>query len=261
MAMNLDDMMAQIDAIPCESTNITQDITDSSASDSCHKLREKLLDSPPVLLVTSYSCTRFDSTHQLSAAKGMVNSNRMRQFTEQADNCDRDYAIEFPSLALSAGSSRFKQELETQPGSFQIPVKMGNILPGYAMCVLDWYAKALQSKEWYEFLPQSPSVEGVDKWYWVYCYAVMQLMGMDQFALRLQEVIASIMCHLITSLDDYAHLLRLLKADDPVLHALAQYTATQMRRPSPQLTGLDCQTIARNFPGFANMVNTFLGGQ
>jgi len=42
---------------------------------------------------------------------------------------------------------------------------MGTVLPGYLMSVLDWFAKALQSKIWHEFVPEDASIDDGDKWY------------------------------------------------------------------------------------------------
>jgi hypothetical protein len=47
-------------------------------------------------------------------------------------------------------------------------------------------ARALQSKSWYESLPEAASIEGDDEWYWVYCYTAMRLLEMHGFASRLQ---------------------------------------------------------------------------
>jgi hypothetical protein len=259
--MELNYMMTEIEAIQFESALNTPrpgGLTEASVFDLSHKIRGKLLEGLSSVLLTSHNCTDFDIKHQLSAAKGIVNADRMRQLLEQAEESHRHFSIEFPTWALTAASPLFKQCQEAQPGLSAIPVNLGNILPGYVMCVLDWYGHALQNKRWNNFLPDYPSVDGHDKWYWVYCYAAMRVLGLDDFAAQLQVFIESIINDLATNVSNYAHLLITLKADGPIMFQLAWYTVKELQKPSPHLSQLDCATLAEHFPQFAGLVNTIL---
>ncbi|KAH3909161.1 hypothetical protein HBI56_227860 [Parastagonospora nodorum] len=257
--MELNCMMTEIDAIESESTKNTHRSGNlTEVFDVSYMIRGKLLEGLSSVLLTSHTCTDFDIKHQLSTAKGMVNADRMRQLLEQAEDSHRHFSIEFPTWALTAASPLFKQCHEAQPGLSAIPVKLGNLLPGYVMCVLDWYGHALQNKHWNDFLPESPSVDGHDKWYWVYCYAAMRVLGLNDFAAQLQMFIESIIDDLATNISNYAHLLNTLRADDPIMFQLAWYTVMNLQQPSPHLTQLDCETLAEHFPQFAGLVNTIL---
>ncbi|KAF1834752.1 hypothetical protein BDW02DRAFT_568718 [Decorospora gaudefroyi] len=141
--------------------------------------REGLLSGPSTLLIASHSGTLFDYAYQRSAAEGVVSSDRNRQLIEQTESNHRRYTIEFPIRALCAVSNTFREGCETCPDISQVSFDMGNILPGYAMCVLDWLVKALRSKTSMAFVPGEPNIDGEDKWYWVYCYAAMRSLGME----------------------------------------------------------------------------------
>jgi hypothetical protein len=74
----------------------------------------------------------------------MVCADRVRQLHEQAESNNRAFAIEFPADSLAAASPIFKQGYEAHSATLrQLPVDIGTVLPGYTMCVLDWYAHAL----------------------------------------------------------------------------------------------------------------------
>jgi hypothetical protein len=259
--MELNCMITEIDAIESESTENTHrsgNLTEANVFDVSYKIRGKLLEGLSSVLLTSHTCTDFDIKHQLSAAKGMVNADRNRQLLEQAADSHRHFSIEFPTWALTAASPLLKQCHEAQPSLSAFPINLGNLLPGYVMCVLDWYGHALQNKHWNEFLPEDPSVDGHDKWYWVYCYAAMRVLGLNYFAAQLQMFIESIIDDLATNISNYAHLLNTLKADDPIMFQLAWYTVLNLQKPSPHLTQLDCEILAEHFPQFAGLVNTIL---
>jgi hypothetical protein len=232
--------------------------TQTNVMDLSFEAREKLLDGPTTLFIVSSSGISLDYDHQCSVAKAMVSVDWMRQLQEQRGSHTRPFAIEFPARALAASSPIFKQYYELHRGSLHVPVQMGNVLPGYIMCVLDWYGRALKSKSWYEFLPEELSMDNSDRWYWVYCYAAMQLLGMREFAMRVQRFIESILGSLVTDRSNYAHLLRSLRPNDPILSQLARITAQKMNTRSPILTNTDQVAIVEHFPRFADAVNALL---
>jgi hypothetical protein len=224
------------------------------------EVRQKLLDGPAQLLILTSICVQFDSAHQCSAAKGMVNPDRMRQLAEQLESNTRPFAIEFPARALAAASPLFKQSYDLQPYILHVPLHMGYILPGYAMCVLDWYGRALRDRNWHDLLPDNLPTEDPDRWYWVYCYAAMRLLGMDEFAACLQGFIKDILSSLLVDRESYAHLLRSLSAEDPILFQLAHITARQMKTHTLMLTDTDQCMIAEHFPYFAGAVDVISSG-
>ncbi|KAF2824863.1 hypothetical protein CC86DRAFT_408003 [Ophiobolus disseminans] len=237
---------------------VDEQILESSSPfflDNSQRSREKLLSGPSPLIITSYAGTEADYIHQCTAAKGMVSADRTRQLLEQAASGNRQYAIEFPAHALAAASPSFKQAFEADPNGIRIPLSLGRVLPGYAMCVLDWYCRALRSKTWYDFIPDDASIEGEDKWYWVYCYLVMRSLGMDEFAARLLAFIDGMLNDLNIGFESYAHLIRSLPDSDPLLERLAEYTAHHMLTQSLYITETECCAVAEHFPQFAQKVN------
>jgi hypothetical protein len=224
------------------------------------EIRQNLLDGPVLLLVVTSSCEHFDYVHQCFAAKDMVGSNRMRQLGEQSESNTRPFAVEFSARALAVASPIFKQSFDIQSDVLHTPLHMGNILPGYAMCVLDWYGRALRSRNWHDFLRDNLPTEDSDRWYWIYCYAAMRLLGMNEFAARLQDFIKCLLCSVVTDWESHAHLLRALSADDTILSQLAQITTQQMKAHTLQLTNMDQCMIAEHFPHFAAAVNAIVNG-
>ena len=243
--------------------NIDQDIQQSVGSTffkSPQKARENLLDGFAPLFIASSVGTQFDYSHQCAAAKGIVDADRTRQLLEQSAHNNRPFAIEFPAQALAAASLNFKQGYDADPTVSHVDLNLGTVLPGYAMCVLDWYGKALRSKKWHHFVPDNPSIEGDDKWYWVYCYSAMRSLGMAEFATHLQVFIEGMLCSLSTDIESYVHLVRTLSPDDPLIRILAEHTAHQMLTQSLLLTEADCQAVAEHFPQFAELVNEAMKG-
>jgi hypothetical protein len=110
------------------------------------KMRIRLLEGPSILLIVSHSGTPSDYAQQCTAAKGLVAADRDRQLNEQAGSDNRPYAIEFPISPLVTASQAFKTSYEQYPHVSQLPLEMGTILPGYAICVLDWLARCLRSR-------------------------------------------------------------------------------------------------------------------
>lgn len=140
-----------------------------------------------------------------------------------------------------------------------MPLSTNNVLTGFAMSVLDWYAKALRSKEWYDFLPSEPSTENSDDiWHSVYSYSAMRSVGLIEFADRLHKLVVPVVDNLCSDLNSYAHLLRALGPQDPVILHLAQETARKMRSGSLPLSEDDCKVLAENFPDFGVEVNRSL---
>lgn len=229
--------------------------------EALQKAREELLDGPAPLFTVSHTGTTFDYTHQCAVAKGMVSADRTRQLLEQSESNNRSFDIEFPAYALAVASPAFKRGYESIPTAMHVPLDLGNVLPGYAMCVLDWYARALRSRIWHEFVPGDASFEGEDKWYWVYCYSAMRSLGMDEFAARLLLRIEAMMGDLAVDFESYAHLLRALQDNDPILSRLVELTAHQMRTQTLRITADECHAVAEHFPRFAQRVNEVLQRQ
>jgi hypothetical protein len=225
--------------------------------DLSYEKRARLLEGPSILLVVSHSGTPLDHAQQCSAAKGLVPADRSRQMTEQAESGNRLYAIEFPLLALVATSQAFQTGYEHCPNISQLPLDMGTILPGYAMCVLDWLARNLRSKETISFVPEDPEIDGEDKWFWVYSYAAMRTLGIEATE-DLQLFVKRLVDHnsLVTEITSYLRLLRALQPSDPIITYLAERTARQM---SEQTYGLSaaaqCDAIGAAHPHFAALVN------
>ncbi|KAH7082319.1 hypothetical protein FB567DRAFT_562125 [Paraphoma chrysanthemicola] len=220
--------------------------------------RVALLDGPsPVLVVYHTGCV-FDYSHQCTVAEGAVSADRSRQFLEQADSNKRPFLIEFPARALAAASPSFKQSYESSSNTSRIRFDLGNLLPGYAMCVLDWYGRSLASRQWYSFLPEEPSMQIGNEWFWVYCYATMRRLGLDEFASSLGEVIGGMMGRLAIDAAGYEHLLRAVPVEDPLIVALATHTAQSMVSQTLALTEADIVMITERFPSFAELVNSIL---
>jgi hypothetical protein len=220
---------------------------------------EHLLGGPSVLLIVSHSGTPFDYAHQCSAAKGIVSADRIRQLTEETESENRPYAIEFPARALATASKTFRNVYEANPEISQLPLDMGNILPGYVMCVFDWLVQDLRRKIPIPFVPDIPVIDGEDKWYWLYCYATMRCLGMEQ-AEELQHFVVLMIDHdsLVAESESYIHLLRVLQPSDPVVAYLAERTAQQMAATTLGLSSAQCQDIGAQYPHFATLVKEAL---
>ncbi|KAH6875617.1 hypothetical protein BKA58DRAFT_380148 [Alternaria rosae] len=177
-----------------------------------YQIRAHILEGPPLLLVVSHSGTSSDYAHQCSAAKGVVSVDRSRQMTKQAESDHRLYAIEIQVLALAAVSQAFQTGYREYPDVSHVALAMGPILPGYAMCVLDWLVRCLGSKTTTSFIPDDPEVDGEDKWYWLYSYAAMRAFGIDATE-DLQAFIKRLIDHdsLVAEMNSYLRLLRALQ--------------------------------------------------
>jgi hypothetical protein len=114
------------------------------------------------------------------------------------------------------------------------------LLPGFAMCVLEWFVRACRSSEWFDFLPDEPSIEGEDKWYWVYCYAAMRSLGMDVFAERLKGFTEDLIDRhsLLEGAWSYVRFLRALQPEDPLVKTRVRRTDEQMFAMTEQFTEL-----------------------
>lgn len=232
--------------------NLDHDLNQLSCRD-----RNELLDGPSILLIASHSGTSFDYTHQCSSAKGVVTASRNRQLKEEAESDHRPFAIEFPVRALCAASRAFKSTYMANPDVYHIPVDMGGILPGYAMCVLDWLVRALRGKQWVDFLPKEIPFVDEDQWYWVYCYSAMCCLGMDEFAGGLRDSIMRVINNKTLKLDceNYIRLLRAIPSSDALVVYLSERTAWQMSQETLRLSRIDIDYIATRFPHFAALVN------
>jgi hypothetical protein len=220
--------------------------------------RESLLDGPSVLLIVSHSGTPFDYVHQCSAAKGIVSADRIRQLKEEASSDHRPYIIDIPVRALSAASQAFRHVYEASPDPARIPLDVCNILPGYVMCVLDWFVRSLRSKTPIVFIPELPVIDGEDKWYWVYCYAIMRCLGMEH-AGELQHFIVLLIDHesLVAESASYIRILRALQPSDPIVAYVAERTARQMAANTLALSAAQCQDISAQHPHFAKLINDY----
>jgi hypothetical protein len=218
--------------------------------------RKILLDGPSVLLIVSHSGTPFDYAHQRSAAKGIVSADRIRQLQEESDSNHRPCIIEIPVRALSAASEAFRHAYDASPDHARIPLDVGNILPGYVMCVLDWIVRSLRIKTPIAFIPELPVIDGEDKWYWVYCYTIMCCLGMEH-AGELQHFIILLVDHegLVAESVSYIRLLRALQPSDPIVAHVAERTARQMAANTLGLSAAQCQDISAQYPQFAKLVN------
>jgi hypothetical protein len=221
--------------------------------------RAELLEGPSSLLVISHTGSTFDYDHQKSVVCDVVSADRTRQLLEQSESNHRPFCIEFPTRALVAASPAFAALYDSQGGPTHIPLSLANVLPGFAMSVLDWYAKALRSKEWYDFPPLEPLTEySDDVWNFVYSYAAMRSLGFIEFAERLHKLVMPVLDNLCSDLNSYAHLLRALGPNDPVLLHLAQVTAQKMQSGTLPLSDDDCKVLAENFHDFGTAVNRSL---
>lgn len=224
--------------------------------DLSYEIRALLLEGPPILLVASHSGAPSDYAHQCSAAKGLVSLDRSRQMTEQAESGHRPYAIDISVWALAAASQAIRTGYEEYPDVSQLALAMGPILPGYAMCVLDWLVRCFRSKTTTSFIPDDPEVDGEDKWYWLYSYAAMRALGIDAVE-DLQPFIKRLIHHegLVAEMTSYLRLLRALQPSDPIVTYLAVRTARQMLGNAHVLSEAQCDAIGAAHPHFAALVN------
>ena len=190
------------------------------------KVREQLLDGPAVLIAVLCDSSQFHQSHQLSAASMVVARDRRRQLSEQAELLQQNQGttrtlIEFPVRALEAVSNSFDKTL-CVPRS---ELHLGTILPGYLMEVLDWYCSALRANDWRHFLPEEPSIEEDDKFFWLYIYITMRKVGMHHFANKLGNPFIQLLIGKHQLADDACmldFLLRNLSTDDLILPAIAE---------------------------------------
>ncbi|KAH7392194.1 hypothetical protein DE146DRAFT_617894 [Phaeosphaeria sp. MPI-PUGE-AT-0046c] len=218
----------------------------------------ELLQGPISLLLISHTGSIFDYEHQILVTHSLVGADCMRQLLEQLQSDHRPFCVEFPTQALVAASPAFAEIYDSEDFSSLVPLSLGNVLPGFAMCVLDWYGKALRSKAWYDFLPSEPLTDQSEKWYLVYCYSSMRSLGLLEFAGRLQNLVEHTLDSLSTDLNAYGHILRVISPQDPTLLRLAHLTAQRMQSGLLSLNDQECKVLAENFPNFATLVNRSL---
>jgi hypothetical protein len=254
------ELLDSLSRMDIESTAAPEQLLNNPSKTMPRQDRERLLEGPSVLLVVSYSGTPFDYAHQCSAATGIVSADRMRQLTEVAESKHRPYAIEIPARALAAASQAFCDVYQASPDISQLPLDLGTLLPGYAMCVLDWLVLDLRRKIPIPFVPDIPIIDGKDKWYWVYCYATMRCLGMEQ-AEELQHFVARMIDHdsLVAESESYIRLLRALQPSDSIVAYLAERTARQMSANTLGLSPAQCQHIGAQHLQFTILVNEALG--
>jgi hypothetical protein len=220
------------------------------------EMRIRLLEGPSLLLIVSHSGTASDYAQQCAAAKGLVAVDRSRQLTEQAGSNNRPYAIEFPVLALVTASQAFKTSYEQYPDVSRLPLAMGTILPGYAMCILDWLVRCLRSRTYIPFVSEQPEIDGEDKWYWLYSYAAMRTLGIRATE-EVQPFIERLIDHhsLVVEASSYLRLLRALPPSDPIVAYLAGRTARQILGKTHGLSAAQWDAIGAAHPHFAVLVN------
>lgn len=142
-----------------------------------HDDLQLLLDGDAVTLLITFSGLPFDHQHQCRVALGTVPYRRRHQMRDQAvakidqakpvvvgqPKFSGVYKIEIAGKAFQEASELSNHH--NLPGAIELD--MHNILPGYAMCVLDWYVKALQKSKWpvFEFSDGGPVPKGEDMWY------------------------------------------------------------------------------------------------
>jgi hypothetical protein len=225
-----------------------------------HDDRKSLLAGPTIILIVAHSGSYLDYFHQCAAAKGIVHAARRRQLNEQMQSGNRLFKIEVPRQAFAAASPDFRQWLNANPHATHATLDLGPLLPGYAMCVLDWLVRVLQHKDWYDFASADASIEGADKWYRIYSYAAMCSLGMTEFADSLQAVIQRLVCahDAVKYYDDYVRLLRVLNSSDPFMVDLAKNTAQQLVTGATSLSEMECSQLASSYPLFGEAVNARL---
>jgi hypothetical protein len=169
--------------------------------------RAELLEGTTITLDVRYTGTTAHHTQQLSAAQNLVSRDRYRQLCGQAEKAGHTYdgtssspvLVEIPEHALKAVSRFFAGEESETVHIFgrgdgsdtnYAEIKLGGILPGYLMEILDWYCGALRAKSWKDFLPADRSIQDFDKFYWLYIYITMRKIGMDDFANSLGPFVA-----------------------------------------------------------------------
>jgi hypothetical protein len=210
-----------------------------------------------VLLIARHTGTYFDYICQCSAAKGIVCADRSCQLLEQFESGNCPFTIESLVKALAAVSKPFYQVVQIGTDVSRARFDTCNVLPGFTMCVLDWYARALRSKDWRNFVPEDPAVEWGDKCYWVNCHAAMRSLSMDLFTNDLQAFVERLSDYklLLDGAESYTRLLRVLQPSDPLIAHVARRTARQIVPQTLWITDAECSMIIDTFPKFARMIN------
>ncbi|KAL1600769.1 hypothetical protein SLS60_007157 [Paraconiothyrium brasiliense] len=229
--------------------------------------REQLLDSTKITLVVTYSGTAAHHKPQLDAAENVVARDRHRQLSDQAKvagQVDSKVQIEIPAQALMAAAPGLCTDLKPNPNenymrdnAYFLDIDSGPILPGYLMEVLDWYCRALNAKQWYDFLPADPSVQDCDKFYWLYIYITMRKLRMHVFANTLGGPFIGILVEQHQLADDVSKLefiIQHLPEGDPLLNVVAgRYVQLEQAGRSPLLPEQWC-AIQQAYSHFGSIV-------
>lgn len=233
--------------------------------------RAELLQGPAIQLVVSYNDSPMDHYNQLQATKGMVTEDRHRQFREQVELLERNHAqgrktkalIEFPAHAFEAATSIACSDFTTDTSqSLELHLDLGPILPGYVMEILDWYCRSLRAREWKDFSPDRTSIEGHDKFFYLYMYIAMRKLKMHGFA---DQLAVSLTQYLIRQhqLTDEAgtldYLLQHLSENDAIFEPIAERYIYLMSCDQCSLLPEQWDTITQNYPYFGRLLESYQG--
>ncbi|KAF2875645.1 hypothetical protein BDV95DRAFT_468969, partial [Massariosphaeria phaeospora] len=215
-----------------------------------------LLDGPTINIALEHGGSGLQYHHQMSSAKGMIIEDRLRQMQEQTDSKHMPFVVQFPMRALLAAAPHLSETLNAYTGSETIYCNFGNLLPVFAFEVLDWYVKALTTKDWLMFQPVQETVEKHDRWYYFYIYVAMKKLGMDSLAGQV-GCLVEIFINRYGLAGDYGCFVQLLKhlsADDPLLPLLAKrYVEMSLGGAMSMLAEL-FKHLDKDFPHFGVVV-------
>ena len=231
-----------------------------------HEGRSLLLKGPTILVVLNYENKQSELIHQFSCAKGVASSERCKQLKEQTfDIVYPRYSIEIPQAALAAASTAFRDFLDGASCSTPFPVVEldFNLLPGYAVEVIDWYIKSLRAPAWSDF-PIKPEATGMDYdddrqdwWYYYYAYVAMQRLHLDD---TITEPLRDFLYDKIQRCgftDDYAslcHFVKHLAPEDPVYECLCQRHAGHLFMDEWLISRELYQKVVEFYPAFGGAV-------
>lgn len=230
--------------------------------------RLQLLDGTTITLVLHYSGTATQHAQQIAAAQNNISPYIYEKLCEQAGNAGRGFSsirVEVPEKALASASQDFAGLVpdkiymrDAEPDTFYHKVDLGPILPGYAMHVLNWYCRALQSRLWEDFTPANPSVQECDKFHWLFSYVTMRKIGLHGFADSLCDRILRILVEQCQLADEFWMLdfiLENLAEGDSLFRSVSErYIVLEILGQSPLLLE-QWVVITHTYPHFGNLVS------
>ncbi|KAF9741865.1 hypothetical protein PMIN01_01404 [Paraphaeosphaeria minitans] len=229
--------------------------------------RLQLLGGTTITLVLHYSGSTPHYAQQISAAQNNVNPYVYEKLGEQAGNAGRAFSsirVEVPEKALAAASQDFAglvphvvYKRECEPETYYQQLYLGQILPGYAMHVLTWYCCALRDGLSGDFLPEKPSVQECDKFFWLYSYMTMRKLGMHCFANSLGDSILGILVEKYQLVDEMWILdfvLENLTEGDPLFRLVADRYVVLENMGQSSLSLEQWDVITHTYPHFGHLV-------